>query len=111
MYLTIIYIFLNGVFMITSKQRSYLKSLAHNLSPIFQLGKNGLGENFYKQIDQALEARELIKVRVLKSAVCETKEVCEDVANHVGADIVQVIGLKFVLYRESKEKKTITLPK
>jgi RNA-binding protein len=97
--------------MITSKQRSYLKGLANDMDPIFQLGKNGVGDNFIKQIDEALEARELIKVNVLKNSMTETREVAHEVAEQVTADVVLVIGSKFVLYRESKENKKISLPK
>ena len=96
--------------MITSKQRSYLKSLANTMQPIFQLGKGGVTENFVKQIGEALEARELIKVTVLKNSIAETRESCEEIASAVGAEIIQVIGSKFVLYRESKENKVIVLP-
>lgn len=96
--------------MITSKQRSYLRSLANTMHPIFQIGKGGVSENFIKQIDEALEARELIKVTILKNSLAETRESCEDIARAVGAEIVQIIGSKFVLYRESKESKQIILP-
>ena len=80
------------------------------MEPIFQVGKNGIGDNLIKQLDEALEARELIKVSVLKSNMCDTRTVCEEIAGFVGAEIIQIIGLKFVLYRESKEKKQIILP-
>ena len=97
--------------MITSKQRSYLRSLANTMEPIFQLGKNGLSENFIKQIEEALEARELIKVTVLQNSIEDTRDVCREIAEATEAEEVQVIGSKFVLYRESKENKKIELPK
>ncbi len=96
--------------MINSKQRSYLKGLANTLNPILQVGKNGICENLVKQVDDALEARELIKLTVFKSAFVTTREICEEIAKDTGAEVVQVIGFKFVLYRESKDKPTIKLP-
>lgn len=96
--------------MITGKQRSYLKSLAHKIDPIFQIGKNGLTENFIKQLDEALEARELIKVKILKNSFLNATEVASELAERLGAEFVQSIGNKFVLYRESKENKKIELP-
>ncbi len=97
--------------MISGKQRSYLKSLANNIDPIFQLGKNGLTENFIKQIDDALEARELVKVNVLKNCMLDPTEVASQLAEELNAEFVQSIGRKFVLYRESIENKKIELPK
>jgi RNA-binding protein len=96
--------------MLTSKQRSYLRSLCNEIEPIFQIGKGGISENLIKQFDDALEARELIKAAVLKNATGETREICEEIADKTGAEVVQVIGSKFTLYRESKEKKAILLP-
>ncbi len=95
--------------MLTGKQRSYLRSLANNVDPIFQVGKGGINENMIKQFDDALEARELVKATVLKNSLAETKEVCEEIASATNSEVVQVIGKKFVLYRESKESKTIEL--
>ncbi|AUS97606.1 RNA-binding protein [Clostridium thermosuccinogenes] len=96
--------------MITSKQRSYLRGLANNIEPIFQIGKGGITENVVKQFDEALEARELVKANVLKNAMAETRDICEEIAELTGSEIVQVIGSKFVLYRESKKNKVIELP-
>jgi len=96
--------------MITTKQRSYLRSLANTIQPIFQIGKGGVSENMIKQFDEALEARELIKATVLRNSVEDVRDVCNEIPQATGADIVQVIGNKFVLYRESKENKTIILP-
>lgn len=96
--------------MLTGKQRSYLRSIANNIDPIFQVGKGGVNDNMIKQLNDALEARELIKVTVLKNALAQTREVCEEAANLTGAEIVQVIGSKFVLYKESRENKVIELP-
>jgi len=97
--------------MITGKQRSYLKKLSNKMSPIFQVGKGGLTENIIKQYEEGLEARELVKTTVLKNSLFDAKEACEVIAEATGAEIVSVIGNKFVLFRESKKKKTINLPK
>jgi len=97
--------------MITGKQRSYLKKLSNKMSPIFQVGKGGLTENVIKQYEEGLEARELVKTTVLKNSLFDAKEACEVIAEATGAEIVSVIGNKFILYRESKKKKTIDLPR
>ena len=96
--------------MLNSKQRAYLRGLAMKLDPIFQIGKGGISEETEKQISNALEARELIKARVLDNSGYSAKEAAEELAENVGADVVTVIGTKFVLYRESKKKKRIELP-
>ena len=96
--------------MLGSKQRSYLRSLANGLEPIFQVGKGGIGENMIKQFNDALEARELVKASVLKNSTSDTKEISEEISSRTGADVVQVIGSKFVLYKESKNDKVIILP-
>ncbi len=96
--------------MLTGKQRSYLKGLAHTMEPIFQVGKNGITENFIKQVDEALDARELIKIKVLNNSLLDAKEVALELAESTKAEFVQSIGNKFTLYRESKENKKIQLP-
>lgn len=96
--------------MITGKQRSYLKGLANSLDPIFQVGKNGITENFIKQVDEALEKREIIKIKVLNNSMLDAKEVANILAEKTNAEFVQSIGNKFVLYRESKKNKKIILP-
>lgn len=96
--------------MLTGKQRSYLRSLANNLQPIFQVGKGGINENMIKQFSDALEARELIKATVLRNAECDTKTVCQELAEITDSHIVQVIGNKFVLYKESEKNSVIELP-
>lgn len=95
----------------TSKQRSYLKGLAMTMDPIFQVGKSSLTPEFAKSIDEALEARELIKITVLKNCIDDPKEIASTLAEHTRSEVVQVIGKKIVLYRESKDKKKIVLPK
>lgn len=85
--------------------------MANTMDPIFQVGKSGITDNFIKQIDEALEARELLKVKVLNNSLLEAKEVANYLAEKLDAEFVQSIGNKFVLYRESKENKKISLPK
>jgi len=95
----------------TSKQRSYLKGLAMNLDAIFQIGKASLTPEFTKGIDEALAARELIKITVLKNCLDDPKEIAAMLSERAHAEVVQVIGRKIVLYRESKENKKIELPR
>lgn len=96
--------------MLTGKQRSYLKSLANSIEPIMQIGKSGITETVLKQIDEALNARELIKINILNNSMLEAKETANEIAESLKAEYVQSIGNKFVLYRESKEK-IIKIPK
>ncbi len=96
--------------MLTGKQRSYLRALANDIEPIFQVGKGGINENMTKQLSEALEARELIKVNVLKNSLTGIKDACNQAAKDTDSEIVQIIGNKFVLYKESKENKVIELP-
>ena len=95
----------------TTKQRAYLKSLAMTMEPVFQLGKSSLTPEFTKAVDDALAARELIKVSVLKNCADDPKALAQLLAARTRSDVVQVIGRKIVLYREGKDKnKKITLP-
>ncbi|MFD3447661.1 ribosome assembly RNA-binding protein YhbY [Microbacteriaceae bacterium 4G12] len=96
--------------MLTGKQKRFLRSQAHHLSPIFQVGKGGVNENMTKQIAEALEVRELIKVSILQNCEDDRREVAEELADGAGAQLVQVIGSTVVLYKESKENKQIVLP-
>lgn len=95
----------------TSKQRAYLKGLAMTMDPIFQIGKASLTPEIVIALDEALEARELIKISVLKNCMDDPKEIADMMAERTRSQVVQVIGKKIVLYRESKEKKKIELPK
>ncbi|MBS4535855.1 ribosome assembly RNA-binding protein YhbY [Clostridium sp. D2Q-14] len=97
--------------MLTGKQRSFLKKEAHGIDPILQIGKNGVTENFITQVENALEARELIKIKVLNNSFLDTKEVGNEVSKKADAEFIQSIGNKFVLYKESEDNKTIELPK
>ena len=95
----------------TSKQRAYLKSLAMNMDPILQLGKNGLTPENTDSVAEALEARELIKISVLQNCLEDPKEMAQMLAERTHSQVVQVIGKKIVLYKEGKkEKKKIFLP-
>lgn len=96
----------------TSKQRAYLKGLAMTMDPIFQIGKSSLTPENTKAIGEALEARELIKISVLQNCMDDPKEMAQIVAERTHSQVVQVIGKKIVLYKESKdEKKKILLPR
>ena len=97
--------------MLTSKQRAYLRSLSQSLDTIFQIGKGGITDEICKQIANALEARELIKARVLENSGYTAKEAAAIIAESVGADVVACVGTRFVLYRESENKKKIELPR
>ena len=95
--------------MITSKQRAYLRSLSNNLDTIFQIGKGGITEETCLQIANALEARELIKARVLDNSGYSAKEAANEIADAIGCEVVACVGTKFVLYKESVNKKRILL--
>ena len=95
----------------TTKQRAYLKSLAMTKEPIFQVGKSSMTPGLTQAISEALEARELIKISVLKNCADDPRELAEIISERTRSEIVQVIGKKIVLYREGKdEKKKIILP-
>ena len=99
---------------LTSKQRAQLRGLANNIDTILHIGKDGIGDNLIRQADDALEARELIKGKVLENSMLSAREGAEELACATRSQVVQVIGTKFVLYREthSKEKdKRIKLVK
>ena len=89
---------------LTSKQRAQLRGLANTLDPIVHIGKDGIGENLVKQADEALEARELIKCKVLDHSLLTAREACDELSRLTRSEQVQVIGTKFVLYRESHSK-------
>lgn len=92
---------------LTSKQRAQLRGLANGIDTIVHIGKDGIGENLTRQANDALEARELIKCRVLENSMLTSREAAEELARATRSEVVQVIGTKFVLYRPShnKEKK------
>ena len=89
---------------LTSKQRAQLRGLANSIDTILIIGKDGIGENLIKQADDALEARELIKGRALENSLLSAREAAEALAEATRSDVVQVIGTRFVLYRETHSK-------
>ena len=95
----------------TSKQRAYLKSLASNLNPIFQIGKASLTPELTEAVAESFHNNELIKISVLKSCMDDPREIAEMVAERTNSQVVQVIGKKIVLYKPDKEKPKIELPK
>ena len=96
----------------TSKQRSYLKGLAMTMDPIFQIGKSSVTPELTAAIAEALEARELIKITVLKNCLCDGRSIAEVLAERTRSEVVQVIGKKIVLYKPAKDeaKRKIVLP-
>lgn len=96
--------------MLNSKQRKYLKGLAHELEPIVMIGKEDVTDNIMKELDVNLEKRELIKVKIQDGSVLKPKETANELAKELKAEFVQAIGHKFVLYRRSKEEPRIILP-
>ena len=95
--------------MLTSKQRATLRGLSQSLDTIFQIGKGGITEDICNQIANALEARELIKARVLDNSGYTAKEAAEVISEAIDCDVVSCVGTKFVLYKESKKKKRIEI--
>ena len=93
----------------TSKQRAYLRSLANSIDSIFQIGKAGLSENLLKQLDDAIEARELIKINVLESSGEDVKALGNEIADSINAICVQTMGNKITLYRDRKKNPIILL--
>jgi RNA-binding protein len=93
----------------TSKQRAYLRGLANSIDPIFQIGKSGLSENLLKQLDDALEARELIKINVLENSGEDVKSLGNTIVDSINAVCVQTVGNKITLYR-ARKKNPIILP-
>ena len=96
--------------MITSKQRAYLRAMSQNLDTIFQIGKGGINEEICNQIFNALEARELIKARVLDNSGYTAKEAASIISEVIECEVVSCVGSRFVLYKESEKKKRIELP-
>lgn len=97
--------------MITSKQRSFLRSMAHDLEPSVYIGKAGLTENIVKEMNVGLEHRELVKVKLQEGCDLSPKETANELAESLKAEFVQAIGRKFTLYRQSKDHKKIELPR
>lgn len=97
--------------MITSKQRSFLRSLAHELEPSVYIGKAGITENIVKEMETGLEYRELVKVKLQEGCELTPKDAANELAELLRAEYVQAIGRKFTLYRVSKDHKQIELPR
>ena len=97
--------------MLTGKQKRFLRAEAHHLDPISQVGKGGVNDAMIKQLRDVLEARELIKVRILDNCEEDKRVVAEALATGTRVELVQLIGLTVVLYKESRENKKILLPK
>ena len=95
----------------TSKQRAYLKSLASNLNPIFQVGKSSLTPEFTEAIEEAFHTKELIKIAVLKNCMDDPNEIAQVVAERTHSQVVQVIGKKIILYKPDKKNPKIILPR
>ena len=91
--------------MITGKQRAFLRKMANSLDPVFIIGKEGISDVTISQLADVLEARELIKVKILESAFLDTKATCNEIAARLGAEPVQAIGSKFVLYKQAEKEK------
>lgn len=97
--------------MLNSRQRAQLRGMANHMDAIFQIGKGGIGDQLIKQVEEALKKRELIKLTVLETSPEGVRFCADEVAKRSGSDVVQVIGSKFILYKQSKENKTIVLVK
>jgi len=96
--------------LLTGKQKRYLRSMGNEMEPILFIGKEEVSPNVLKQAEDALEARELIKGRVLQNCADVPKNIAAQVAAEAKAELVQVIGRNFLLYRESQDKAKIALP-
>ncbi len=95
----------------TGKQRAYLRGIANGIEAKYQIGKGGIDEETVEMVNLALEANEIIKIKILENAFLDTRSACDEICEATGAEPVQCIGNKFVIYRESKKNKTIILPK
>ncbi|MBI5975773.1 ribosome assembly RNA-binding protein YhbY [Staphylococcus canis] len=95
---------------LTGKQKRYLRSEAHHIDAIFQIGKSGINQNMITQIDETLEKRELIKIHILQNNLDDKKELAEALSTATNSHLVQLIGSMIILYRESEENKQIELP-
>jgi len=96
--------------MMTSKQRAYLRGLANTIDSIFQIGKGGISDNLIKQLNDALEARELIKISVLETAPDTAKDIGVEIAEATNSTLVQVVGNKITLFKQRNKDSKIILP-
>lgn len=95
----------------TSKQRAYLRSLSNRIEPIFQIGKSGVTDVLIEQLNNALEARELIKINILETVPSSKKDIAEEVSLKTNSVLVQILGNKVTLYKPRKKDSKIILPK
>ena len=95
----------------TSKQRAYLRGLANTIDAIFQVGKGGISDVLLEQLNNAIEARELVKITVLETAPGSAKELAEEIAQGTNSVVVQTVGNKITLFRQKKKNSKIELPK
>lgn len=95
---------------LTGKQKRYLRKLAHDLKPVFQVGKLGVTEEFNDQISDYFNSHELLKISILQNCPYDKKEIAEKIASGTNSHLVQIIGSIIVLYKENKDEKTIQLP-
>ena len=95
----------------TSKERAYLRGLANTIDPIFQVGKGGISDVLIEQLNNAIEARELIKITVLETAPGNAKELANEIANNTNSEVVQTIGNKITLFRQKKKNSKIEFPR
>ena len=97
-------------YVLTGKQKRFLRSMGNEMDPILQVGKSGVTETVVTQTNETLEVRELIKCRTLQNSPEEPKAVAAELAEQTGAELVQVIGRNFLLFKQSKDKPVIVLP-
>lgn len=95
--------------MITTKQRAELKSIAANITPAFQVGKGGVNDAQVAQIDDYLRVHEIVKIKVLDNSLYNAREAAEEISEKIGAEVVQVIGSKAVLYKRNEKEPVIRL--
>lgn len=98
------------IYMLTGKQKRFLRAKAHHIQPTFQVGKSGVTDNMVEQLNDLLEKRELIKISVLQNCLEDKADIASQLVDQLQAQLVQVIGNTIVLYKESVEHKTIQLP-
>ncbi|WP_028588712.1 ribosome assembly RNA-binding protein YhbY [Paenibacillus massiliensis] len=96
--------------MLTGKQKRYLRSMAHHLDPIFQVGKGGTNEHLFRHINDAIEKRELMKISILNNCLDDKQDIAQELVEGTGAELVQIIGGTIILYKESRDHKEIQLP-
>ena len=96
--------------MLTGKQRRFLRALGTGIDPVIQIGKGGIGDTLVQQLDEALEARELVKIRLINNAPLEPREIASQLAEATNSELVQIIGRNLLYYRRSSKKPSIELP-